>query len=498
MDSSPLTNFTGSNNLSPHTNFTYSPSQSPQLTSEQANSNSGPSLEYQNTRLTLPPAQNNIQQNVQHQHQNNNQPSFVDSSPYFNDLNASFKRLYKSIIINRDIYESEFNNKFQPPPMSNRLESALITDLKQEAFIPNTQNDRGPVMTNHNNLLQTDRRPEPTLNAINTNQSQSNTNQNFDFNQSFDNFVQNIRLASNGEVNWNLNDIDTTDFQDLVENMKSGDKNNWNMSSDQFVNFASSLSNFLAQSVRHKKNTLDSNDPQQLSNHENNVKLLKTELANINRSVKQEPNSQDQQNSMKHSNQHGSDLCVNINLNDSQLKLPMEIINNLSMSSSHLNMNNDHKFNNDSNEHMLIDNNYRLNPTNNNNHKPTNSFSVINNTFHNQMSTFSAFDNSGFMQSSFSSDNQSSPSTPLALNVMLNQQHHNSPSSPTINSLTNVNQPNNHNLTNHLRISNSQFNQIQQNNNQLINNSNKSNPLLNSRYNNESDEDDFIDWENLL
>ena len=76
---------------------------------KKANSNSGPSLEYQNTRLTLPPAQNNIQQNVQHQHQNNNQPSFVDSSPYFNDLNASFKRLYKSIIINRDIYESGMN-----------------------------------------------------------------------------------------------------------------------------------------------------------------------------------------------------------------------------------------------------------------------------------------------------------------------------------------------------------------------------------------------------
>jgi len=52
------------------------------------------------------------------------QASFVDTSPYFNDLNASFKRLYKSILDNKDIYESEFNSKFQPPssnfnPMTN-------------------------------------------------------------------------------------------------------------------------------------------------------------------------------------------------------------------------------------------------------------------------------------------------------------------------------------------------------------------------------------------
>jgi len=38
--------------------------------------------------------------------QSNKQSAFVDQSPYFNDLNASFKRLYKSIVDNRDVYES--------------------------------------------------------------------------------------------------------------------------------------------------------------------------------------------------------------------------------------------------------------------------------------------------------------------------------------------------------------------------------------------------------
>ena len=44
---------------------------------------------------------------------------------------------------------------------------------------------------------------DPTLNALNTS----------DFNTSFDTFVQSIRIASNGEINWNLNDIDTSQFK---------------------------------------------------------------------------------------------------------------------------------------------------------------------------------------------------------------------------------------------------------------------------------------------
>ena len=44
---------------------------------------------------------------------------------------------------------------------------------------------------------------EPTLNSLNT----------IDFNKSFDDFVKGIKLASNGEVNWNISDIDTSQFK---------------------------------------------------------------------------------------------------------------------------------------------------------------------------------------------------------------------------------------------------------------------------------------------
>ena len=44
---------------------------------------------------------------------------------------------------------------------------------------------------------------EPTLNAINCN----------DFNTSFDCFMQSFKLASSGEINWSLNDIDTSQFK---------------------------------------------------------------------------------------------------------------------------------------------------------------------------------------------------------------------------------------------------------------------------------------------
>ena len=136
-------------------------------------------------------------------------------------------------------------------------------------------------------------------------------------------------------------------------------------------------------------------------------------------------------------------------------------------------------------EQMIVENNFnKLNQM-----KGNDSFAMINNplNFHNQMNSFAGFDlTNSFMQNSFSSDNQSSPSTPLHLNMMFNQ-NQNSPNSPNLNSLNNNN--------NNMRISPSQFNQIQQNNNHLINNSNKT--LIN-RYNNESDEEDFINWENLL
>ncbi len=69
----------------------------------QTNSNSCSSLDQPPVQQRLP-------------HRSQQQASFVDTSPYFSDLNASFKRLYKSIIDNKDVYQSEFNSKFQTPP----------------------------------------------------------------------------------------------------------------------------------------------------------------------------------------------------------------------------------------------------------------------------------------------------------------------------------------------------------------------------------------------
>lgn len=133
-------------------------------------------------------------------------------------------------------------------------------------------------------------------------------------------------------------------------------------------------------------------------------------------------------------------------------------------------------------------------------HKPSDSFSLINNAFPSSMSQLPSFDmtnSSNFMQLSFSSENHSSPSTPHSLNVMLNQQHHNSPSSPSLNAL-NANENIDHIMPN---IDLNHFNHFQMNNNHnnhLIHDPSKRNPLLNSQYNNDSDEDDFINWENLL
>ena len=76
--------------------------------------------------------------------------------------------------------------------------------------------------------------------------------------------MESIKLA--GNVDWSLNEIDTSQFKciiqtscmhpynlssfflALVENIRLKDKDNWNLSSDQMINFASSLRNFFTQS----------------------------------------------------------------------------------------------------------------------------------------------------------------------------------------------------------------------------------------------------------
>lgn len=46
----------------------------------------------------------------------------------------------------------------------------------------------------------------------------------------------------------------------MVENIRTGDKNNWNLSSNEFVSLASSLSNFFAQSGIMQKANLHQNN----------------------------------------------------------------------------------------------------------------------------------------------------------------------------------------------------------------------------------------------
>ncbi|CAF1001339.1 unnamed protein product [Brachionus calyciflorus] len=190
---------------SPQTNFIYSsPSMSPNINSQNDQILPGSSE-------TTPYPKENI--------------SFVDNSPIFDDLSASFKKLFKSVVTNKDMIASGLTN-------SNKTE---LDETKTEEDIPSTNE----IEKNTGTFS------EPTLNSINT----------LDFNKSFDNFVENVKLASTGEVNWN--EIDTSQFKNLVESIRNVEKNNWNLSTNQFNYLACSLSNFLANSGLMSKNKLN-------------------------------------------------------------------------------------------------------------------------------------------------------------------------------------------------------------------------------------------------
>ena len=129
------------------------------------------------------------------------QASFVDNSPYFEDLNASFKLLFKSIQNKRQIFESGFNNTFENHNNQQHSQSNS-NSINPKNLRKNNQSSSSSAASN---LNQTNDHIfiEPTLNAINYN----------DFSKSFDNFVQTIKMASTGELNFNLNEIDTTQFK---------------------------------------------------------------------------------------------------------------------------------------------------------------------------------------------------------------------------------------------------------------------------------------------
>ena len=149
----------------------------------------------------------------QHQRVSQLKPSFVDTSPIFEDLNASFKRLYKSILNNRELFESGFNSN-----INNSIKTEPNLPSQSPSFKSNEANAHSltPFQVKHSNLNETTHQQanilapsglnpfaEPTLNTLNST----------DFNTSFDTFMQSIRIASNGEINWNLNDIDTSQFK---------------------------------------------------------------------------------------------------------------------------------------------------------------------------------------------------------------------------------------------------------------------------------------------
>jgi hypothetical protein len=147
-------------------------------------------------------------------------PSFVDTSPIFDDLNASFKRLYKSILNNRELFESGFNSNLGN---SCKLEPHVPLSLNIDtSILPSKQNENSP------NSLTPFQMKNPNFNEANIHQQQSSTstmshtfveptlntlNSTDYYNTSFDTFMQSIRIASNGEINWNLNDIDTSQFK---------------------------------------------------------------------------------------------------------------------------------------------------------------------------------------------------------------------------------------------------------------------------------------------
>ena len=117
----------------------------------------------------------------------------------------------------------------------------------------------------------------------------------------------------------------------MVENIRTGEKNNWNLNPNEFVNFASSLSNFLAQSSKIQKNIITETnsgfaEPQK----------IKTDYEIINKnnvlSEKQTENNELIKNNKNSMLFYPKDMNLSLNLNDSQLQLPIEILNSLNES----------------------------------------------------------------------------------------------------------------------------------------------------------------------
>ncbi len=88
----------------------------------------------------------------QNQQQQNQLQSFVDTSPYFEDLNASFKLLFKSIQSKREMFETGFNNTLVATSSSSL----------------SNQNQNGELTSHNKNDLNTNN-PFLNMNILNTN-----------------------------------------------------------------------------------------------------------------------------------------------------------------------------------------------------------------------------------------------------------------------------------------------------------------------------------------
>lgn len=400
------------------------------------NSNSSacnsPQTSFNNYSPSDSPIVNQLNDHADSSRSSNQNQSFVDTSPIFDDLSASFKRLYKSILNNKETFEADFNNKILhfDPNKIDPLDNHMIIKTEMD-------NDNKNLTSNNSHQLFS----EPTLNTINSG----------DFNTSFDKFVHSVRLASNGELNWSLNDIDTSQFKSLVDNIRSGDKNNWNISSDQFANLASSLSNFFAQSGKIQKLNGCTNISNQLQNKLQNSLFL------------EDPKLEDYKTNVSTNN-------INNSFN--------QFINNQIKSNTHAGQL--------PNSNLKSQNLSKLNTV------PENESFGIKNSFNFTMPSLSSFDFSNLREStSFSTLNQNNNAH---LGVV-------GSSSSFINNKTLSNNNNNNqsqNKSRHHHHHHNNNNHTNYHHNHHTNRNNQNPFLSNNSCTNESDDEDFVNWDSLL
>ncbi|XP_067946464.1 forkhead box protein J3-like [Watersipora subatra] len=185
--------------------------------------------------------------------------SFVRDNPMLTDLSASFKKLYHEVFenpqgIGNQILDGTGNSfsisqflkshNFQTgagsmPPASSPnscVSSATGVQFHQQQHqFPSTQ----PANSNYHEHLDS---ASPNT-QVQTNVSL--TGSNFEWLNNIDNLKESLRLASTN--NFKLDEVDMTQFQDLLENMRQLDQTNYSINAEQFAHLAPSLEAFFEQ-----------------------------------------------------------------------------------------------------------------------------------------------------------------------------------------------------------------------------------------------------------